>query len=141
MDWTAELGKIESEARNLVGILGEQGPNTPRRTFYESRLDELAARRQEIQEILFRLDKEIIELECQQIDASLIHRYMQNFIRVLNKPGDKERKEILCLLVKEITFDGDKSKVQIALKPLPKIWGDVTTLEDWFVYRKTWLPG
>lgn len=138
---TAELGKIESEARNLVGILGEQGRDTPRRAFYESRLDELAARRQEIQEILFRLDKEIIELECQQIDAGLIHRYMQNFISVLNKLGDKERKELLCLLVKEVTFDGDKSKVHIALKPLPKIWGDVTSLEDWFVYRKTWLPG
>ena len=79
-------------------------------------------------------------MECQQVDAGIVQRYMQNFMTVLNKIGDKERKEILCLLVKEVTFDGDKSKVHIALKPLSKIWGDVTSLEDWFVYRKTWLP-
>lgn len=125
----AEEGKVEAEARNLVRILGEQGPDAPRRSFYESRLDELAGRRKEIQETLARLDKEIVQLECQEIDAEIIHRYLQNFMTVLNKLGDKERKELLRLLVKEVTFDSEKCKVQIVLKPLPKVWGNIDHLD------------
>ncbi|MBI4370198.1 MAG: recombinase family protein, partial [Elusimicrobia bacterium] len=137
---TAHLGKLEAEARNLVGILGEQGPNAPRRAFYESRLDELAAKKQELQGNLLKLDQEIIQLECQEIDASVVQGYLHNFMEILNRLGDKEKKELLRLLIREVVFDGENSRVQVALKPLPKIWGDVTQLEDRFVYCRTSLP-
>ncbi|MBI4370388.1 MAG: recombinase family protein [Elusimicrobia bacterium] len=138
--FTAEIGKIDAEARNLVSMLGEQGADCPKRTFYEARLDELAARKPEFGEKLALLDKEILELERQEIDAEAVRRYMRNFLTLYEKLGQVEKKEMLCRLVKQVILDGEKSRVRITLKPLPEVWGDLDYLEDRFVYCQSWLP-
>ncbi|MBI2070504.1 MAG: recombinase family protein [Elusimicrobia bacterium] len=137
---TADLGRAENEARNIVRILGEQGPDAPRRQFYESRLDELAAKKQEIEVAVNVLEKEIVHLECQQVDADLVQHSIRNFVTVIGKLETKEQRELLSLLVKEVTLDAVKSNVQISLKPLPKIWGDLDHLEGRFVYCQRPLP-
>lgn len=137
----AELGKLDVEAKNLVGLLAEQGPQTPRRPFYEARLDELAANKEELKRSLDNLEQEILGLECQQIDAALVQHSVKNFVSILGNLEPKDQKELLGLLIKEVIFDGRNSEIQIGLKPLPKIWGNVTELKGRFVYCQSWLPG
>jgi len=86
------------------------------------------------------LEQVISHLESQQVDADIAQNSLRNFVSVLNNLEDqKEQRELLTILLKEVVFDGTKSRVRIDLKPLPKIRGNLDQLEGRFVYCKNWL--
>lgn len=137
----AELGKTELEARNLVSVLGEEGPQSARKAFISERLDELAVKRLECQSKLISLDREIEDLEKRQIDAELIRRNLKNFMQIFGKLQEREKSEFINLLIHQVIYDGVNSKVRIGLRPLPEAWGDLDYLEDLFDDRKSRLRG
>ncbi|HAM34587.1 MAG TPA: resolvase [Elusimicrobia bacterium] len=136
---TAEMGKGELEARNLVGVLASEGPQSTMREFISERLTEFGAKRQENQARLAALDSEIERLERRQIDADVVRKNLGNFLKLFQKLTEKERVEIVGLLVKRVVYDGENSRVKIALRPLPEAWGDLDHLDGGFYDRQRWL--
>ncbi len=137
---SAELGKIELEAKNLVSVLAEEGPQSRRRAFISERLDELETRREELRSKLLLLNAELQHLEMRQLDPEVIRKSLGNFLLMFAKIPDQEKAELAGILMREILFDGLNNKVSIKLRPLPDMWSDVTTLEGVFYDRKRWLP-
>lgn len=137
---SAELGKVELEAKNLVSVLAEEGPQSSQRAFISERLDELATKRTECQTKLIGLDREIEGLEKRQIDADVIRQNLKNFMQVFRKLQDREKSEFINLLIHQVDYDGVSSKVRIGLRPLPEAWGDLDYLESVFDDRKSRLP-
>lgn len=135
----AELGKVELEAKNLVSVLAEEGPQSSQRAFISERLDELATKRTECQTKRIGLDSEIEELEKRQIDADVIRQNLKNFMQVFRKLQDREKSEFINLLIHLVDYDGVSSKVRIGLRPLPEAWGDLDYLESVFDDRKNRL--
>lgn len=137
----AELGKVEIEARNLVSILAEEGPQSPMRPFVTEQLGTLEAKRQELNGRIAVLDVEVRRLESRQVDADVVRRNLGNFLALFGKMTDAERQEIIGILVDKVVYNGENSRVQIALRPLPEAWGDLDALEGCFYDRQRTLPG
>lgn len=134
----SQLGKVGIEASNLVSVLAEEGPQSQRREFISSRLDQLKVKQDELHSKALLLQREIEQLESRQLDADVIRRGMQNFVQLFARLTDREKVELINLLVQQVLFDGINQKVTIKLRPLPQVWGDKDALEGVFYKRKTW---
>lgn len=55
------------------------------------------------------------------IDADLISRNLCRFEAVFDKLTPNEKKDLLRLLVKEIIYNQDPSKIKMTLLPLPEL--------------------
>ncbi len=136
----AELGKLELQAKSLVMVLADEGPTSSMRSYVRDQLAEIEAKKQESGPRVASLDLEIERLEKRQIDANVVRRNLGNFLKLFAKMSGDERQEMMGLLVGRVIYDGEKSRVRIALRPLPEAWGDLDYLEGVFYDRQTSLP-
>src|SRR3989344_6009965 len=116
----AEIGKAEADLRNVTQILTKEGPNSPRYQTLMSTLDAILAKKKELEAKLIPVEDEIKDLETRNIDSEVLRRQLGNFLAVL----------------KDVAFDGQTKWVQTNLRPLPKVWGDLTVLEGMLVPLK-----
>ena len=58
-----------------------------------------------------------------------IRNGMKNFLQLFAQLPDREKVELINLLVQQVLFDGLNQKVTIKLRPLPQVWGDRDALE------------
>ncbi|MCX5784562.1 MAG: recombinase family protein [Elusimicrobia bacterium] len=134
----AELGNIDGDIKNLVGVLAQEGTTSPRYTVIMERLDEAQAKKETVRTKLFALDKEILEHESRAVDAEIVRQNIENFLLIFGQCNYEEQRELLKILIREVTYDGKNSRVKIALRPLSRAWGDVARLEGLFDYRQNW---
>jgi len=134
----AELGKVEGVIKNLVGVLAQEGTDSPRYRVIMDTLDESQAKKDVLRGKLFTLDKEIAEYESREVDAEIVRQNLEKFIEVFGQCTDEEKKELLKLLIRDVYYDGNNSRVKIALRPVSGAWGDVAQLEGLFAYRQKW---
>ncbi len=137
---SAELGKVEAEGKNWTVILGQEGPESPRRDFLMERLDELGKKRKNLQERLILLESDIAQLETRQMDAELVQQLLGNFLNVFKGLTPKEQKEYIRLLVKEVIYDGAKSEITLGLYPIDLI-RPMEAFGVNFDQSTRWLPG
>ncbi|MCB4756521.1 MAG: recombinase zinc beta ribbon domain-containing protein [Elusimicrobia bacterium] len=129
---SAELGKIELKIRNLVNVLADEGAQSPSRSFISQQLSELDVKRSELNANLQQLEEDLRKLETKKIDADLVHRNLGNYMQVFKRLSESEKAEIMGLLIHQVAYDGKNSKMKIALRPLPEVWGDMEVLESAF---------
>ena len=89
----------------------------------------------EIEELKLKID----EVKNRIISAEAIRANLKRFSGVFNNLEYTEKRELLNLLIREIRIDGEKSKIEIDLYPLPDI-GLYIKNEPWFGPRVPRLP-
>lgn len=135
----ALLGKAEIEIKNLVGVLAREGSGSNRYALIMDRIDECTKERDSLKVRLMKVENEVTDLETQNIDAEILRRNLENFLRVLSRLNKEEQKEILKLLIKEVEFDGKGRRVRIVLRGHPAVWGELDQLEGLFDYHQRLL--
>jgi site-specific DNA recombinase len=125
-----QLARTEEMVKSLIDVLAREGPNSPRRERILGQMDRYMAEELEIKAGLAKLDAEIADLEKRQIDAGVVRRNLAGFVRVYEKLNDCERREILRLLLRAVTYNPKAAKLTLHLNPLPDLWGEVTALEQ-----------
>lgn len=135
-----ELSRTESGLKNLMGHMAQEDPSSPRRTRFLGEMDALMAKEKEVRERLAKLDEEIADLEKRQIDAAVVQRNLANFVKVFERLNDSEKRELMHLLIRHVSYDRERSSLTIALNPLPDLWGDLDHLDSVFVDRQISLP-
>ncbi|MDD5686338.1 MAG: recombinase family protein [Elusimicrobia bacterium] len=115
-----EYTKIEQEGKNLVDILAkdEQKKNND---FVLTKLDEMQKSKNALSEKKEQIALEINKLQNRVIDAEIIRKNLQTFEKIFDKLTPVEQKELLQLLIKEVIYDEDNSKIKISLRQLPDI--------------------
>src|SRR5581483_2199017 len=136
----SEAAKIDQEIKNLIAVIAQEGPASPMRKYVSDRLTELEPRKQEIAERIERLAIEIENLEKKRIDVDVMRNCLQNFIKLFTKLKPEEQADLVQLLVDKVVYDKKASKIQIALRPLPEVWGDLEVLESLFSQCLKTLP-
>jgi len=135
-----EIRKIDEEAKKLVNALGAH-KNGSRNHFITDRLDELQEAKQKAEERLAEIELSIQSLEGRMIDANVIRHNLQRFDAVFEKLTPNEKKDLLRLLIKEIIYNQDPSKIKMTLRPLPELDLEVEGDKVSFDERTKWLPG
>jgi len=134
-----EIRKTDEEAKKLVGSLGTQNNGASRNRFITDRLDELQEAKQKAEERLAEIELSIRGLEGRMIDAEVIQRNLQRFEAVFDKLTPNEQKDLLRLLIKEILYNQDPSKIKMTLRPLPELDLEVEGDKVSFDERQEWL--
>ncbi|HRY30010.1 MAG TPA: recombinase family protein, partial [Elusimicrobiota bacterium] len=120
----AEMGKVDLNAQNLVGILAEEGPDSQRKKYVLEELDKINASKIQLTERWEKLNKEIQALEERLIEADVIRNNLKNFQNVFQRLTPMEQKELVQLMVKEVVINHTNSQVQLTLRALPEMdWG------------------
>ncbi|OGR90478.1 MAG: hypothetical protein A2992_07435 [Elusimicrobia bacterium RIFCSPLOWO2_01_FULL_59_12] len=101
-----------------------------------STLDAILAKKKELEAKLIPVEDEIKDLETRNIDSEVLRRQLGNFLAVFKKLSYYDQREAMQLLVKDVAFDGQTKWVKTNLRPLPKVWGDLTVLEGMLVPLK-----
>ncbi len=127
--------------KSLIDVLAQEGPNSPRRERILGQMDRYMAEELEIKGNLAKLDAEIVDLEKRQIDAGVVQRNLAGFVRIYEKLNDCEKKELLRLLLRTVTYNPKAAKLTLHLNPLPDLWGEVTALEQVCADSNIKLPG
>lgn len=135
----AEIGRQEAEVGNITAILAAQGQAAPQYRALMDKLGEVQGRREELEKQVQRLDCEVIELETRQIDAEIIRRNLENFSLNFPRLTPQHQKELLALLVEEIVYDTQASKMKLTLRPLPDLGFQVVGDRVSFDERLNWL--
>ena len=73
------------------------------------------------------------------IDADVIRQNLQRFDAVFDKLTPNEKKDLLRLLIKEIIYNQDPSKIKMTLRPLPELDLEVEGDKVSFDERQKWL--
>ena len=134
-----EIRKIDEEAKKLVNALGAH-KNGSRNRFITDRLDELQEKKQKSEERFAEIELSIQSLEGRMIDADVIRHNLQRFDAVFEKLTSNEKKDLLRLLIKEIIYNQDPSKIKMTLRPLPELDLEVEGDKVSFDERTKWLP-
>ncbi len=135
-----EIRKTDEEAKKLIGALGTQNNGASRNRFITDRLDELQETKQKTEERLAEIELSIRGLEGRMIDADVIRHNLQRFDAVFEKLTPNEKKDLLRLLIKEIVYNQDPSKIKMTLRPLPELDLEVEGDKVSFDERTKWLP-
>lgn len=135
----AEIGRIESEVGNIASILAEQGKEAPQYRVLIDKLGQVQSRREQLEAQVQSLDREIADLESRRIDAEVVCRNLQNFGRVFGKLKPERQRELTALLVREVLYAQDKSKIRLTLRPLPDLGFQVEGDKVSFDERQDWL--
>ena len=70
----------------------------------------------------------------------MIRQNLQRFDAVFDKLTSNEKKDLLRLLIKEIIYNQDPSKIKMTLRPLPELDLEVEGDKVSFDERQKWLP-
>ena len=136
----AEIGRIESEVGNITNILAAQGQAAPQYRALMDKLGQVQGRREELEKQVQKLDYDVVELETRQIDAEIIRRNLENFSLSFPRLSPQNQKELLALLIEEIVYDTQASKMKLTLRPLPDLGFQVVGDRVSFDERLNWLP-
>jgi len=136
----AEIGRQEAEVGNITAILAAQGQAAPQYRALMDKLGDVQGRREELEKQVQKLDCEVVELETRQIDAEIIRRNLENFSLNFPRLTPQHQKELLALLVEEIIYDTQASKMKLTLRPLPDLGFEVVGDRVSFDERLNWLP-
>jgi len=136
----AEIGRLEADVSNITGILAAQGQAAPQFRALMDKLGQVQTRREELEKHVQKIECEIIELETRQIDAEIIRRNLENFSRSFPRLTVQHQKELMALLIEEIIYDPQKSKMKLTLRPLPDLGFEVVGDRVSFDERLKWLP-
>lgn len=86
-----------------------------------------------------KIDCEVVELETRQIDAEIIRRNLESFSGFYTRLAPPQQKELLALLVGEVVYDTQASKIKLTLRPLPDLDFQVAGDKVSFDERLNWL--
>ncbi len=135
----AEIGRQEAEVGNITAILAAQGPTAPQYRALMDKLGVVQSRREELEKQVQKLDCDVVELESRQIDAEIIRRNLESFSGFYTKLTPPQQKELLALLVGEVIYDTQASKIKLTLRPLPDLDFQVAGDKVSFDERLNWL--
>jgi site-specific DNA recombinase len=135
----AEIGRQESEVGNITSILATQGASAPHYRALMDKLGQVQGRREELEKQVQKLDCEVVELESRQIDAEIIRRNLESFSGFYDKLTPQQQKELLALIVAEVVYDTQASKIKLTLRPLPDLGFQVLGDKVSFDERTNWL--
>jgi len=135
----AEIGRQEAEVGNITSILAAHGPSAPHYRALMDKLEQVQGRREELEKQVQKLDCEVVELESRQIDAEIIRRNLESFSGFYTKLTPPQQKELLALLVAEVVYDTQASKMKLTLRPLPDLGFQVVGDKVSFDERLNWL--
>jgi len=121
-----DLRKIKEEAGNLVSILAAAGVNGQQNRFLMDRLANLEERSQVIEARLNQINLEIERCQNRQIDAAVVKENLRVFKDVFDNLTPNEKKELLRILIVNVYYDLDCSKIRLNLRPLADIIDPVT---------------
>jgi site-specific DNA recombinase len=136
-----ELRRIEGEASNLMNVLISEGQDPRKNSFILKRLNELEEKKRAVEGRIEELKLQIEKREKEAIDAGTIERNFGTFGEVFGELTPPEQRELLQLLIKEVLYDADKSKIRMALRPLPDIGPYVNHQNGCFDVVSSWLLG
>ena len=135
----ADIGRHEAEVRNITTILAEQGKEAPQYRALIDKLGQVEGRRVELENQVEGLDQEVQRLERRQIDAEVIRRNLENFSLVFGKLTPERQKELVALLVQEVSYSQQDHKIKLTLRPLPDLDLRVEGHKISFDERTDWL--
>jgi site-specific DNA recombinase len=127
---TGELRRIEGESSNLLNALSSAGQDLKKNKLILRRLDELEDKEHAIEARIQEIKLSIEKLHEQAINADVIQRNFGIFSRVFGELTIIEKRELLQLLIKDIQYDPDHSKIRMALRPLPDIGPFIVNNQD-----------
>ena len=137
-----ELRKVEGEASNLLNVLSSEGQDVKKNRFVLKRLSELEEKGHIIEAKIQEIKLSIEKLENQVINAEIIQQNFRRFSEVFEELTPSDKRELLQLLIKEILYDKDHSKIKIALRPLPDIGPFIVNHQNkCFDAVSSWLLG
>jgi len=118
---SGEIRRIEGEASNLLNALSSEGQDLKKNRFVLNRLHELEEKRCIVEGRLREIKISIEKVENQAINAEVVQQNFARFSEVFGELTAAEKRELLQLLIKEILYDRDHSKIRIVFRPLPDI--------------------
>lgn len=135
----ARIGRQEAEVANITAILAAQGQAAPQYRALMDKLGQIQGEREALEKQVQRLDCEIVELETRQIDAEVLRRNLERFSSVFSDLAPEQRKRLVALLVSEVVYDAQASKMKLTLRPLPDLGFEVVGDRVSFDERQIWL--
>ncbi len=144
-----KLVLIDRKAKNLLGVLGEEGKQSKRAGYILKEIDDL-----DLQATQLRLEIEAVELEANDLEnrivsADVIRDNLKVFKNVYDNLTPDEKYDLLHLLVKRIVYfeeaasgkDGEKKgKIKMDLWELPPINPSKKDSASGFAESTNWLP-
>lgn len=118
---TAEFGKIEQELANIFKMMGQEGPDSPRKSAILEQLDKSAAKKEDLKNQLAEANKEIQKLESQTVDADIVRNNLVRFTDVFGELGPSHQRELMALIVQRVVYDIQGKSLKITLRPLPEM--------------------
>ena len=143
------LTKIDTQAKNLLGVLSEEGKRTPRSGYILKELDELDVQSRQLKNEINSIEFEANDIENKIVSADLIRENLKVFKDVYDHLAADEKYDFLHLLVKKIVYFEDdkygengtkKGKIKMDLWELPPINPSKKNSAIGFAESINWLP-
>lgn len=115
------LARLESEIKNLVHTIAHEGPQSGQYRGIMDCLREKEVERVQLQEKIQSIDREILALEGQRIEADIIRNNLSRFGALFGEMRLDEQREFVRLFIKGVAFDGPGGHMKIELRPLPAL--------------------
>lgn len=135
----ARIGRMEAEVGNITGILAAAGQASPQYRAFMDKLGQVQGEREGLEKQVQQFDAEILELETRQIDAELLRRNLADFAGNFDKLTPEQQKRFTGLLVSEVLYDAQASKMRLTLRPLPDLGFQVAGDKVSFDESLNWL--
>ncbi len=135
-----EIQKVNQEAKKLVSVLGSGNTNQEKNRFILERLNELEGQKKNLETKLSETEIQLKQLEERIIDTEIIRRNLERFGAVFSKLTPNEQKDLLRLLIKQVAYDPNHSKIKLILRPLPDLGLTVDGDKVCFDESAVWLP-
>ncbi|MDE1976818.1 MAG: recombinase family protein, partial [Elusimicrobia bacterium] len=135
----AQIGKIEADLRNVVDTIADRGKENPAYRALLDKVAELQGRKDALEVKTTELEHQIQDLENREIDAEVIRRNLENFSKVFGRLTPQHQRELLALLIQEVGYAQDQSKIKLTLRPLPDLGWRIDGEKISFDERQIWL--
>ena len=136
-----ELRKAKEEAANLVSVLASEGTKNRQNRFIVNKLNDLEEKGEVIDKRIAQIKIDIERCQSRIVDANVVRENFRVFKDVFENLTPDENKELLQLLIIQVYYDQDHSKIKLSLRQLPAIGPLVNHKDGLFEPRKSWLPG
>ncbi len=117
-----QINKLETEIQRMVSAVadGSEGEGClPLVRGIKSKETNKA----QLQDKLIAIDREIQNLENQQVEADIIRNNLTRFGTVFKELDPQEQRRLMQLFLRQVTFNTATGKIQMDLRPLPSIEG------------------
>ena len=110
-----DISKIENEAQKIMNFVGEN-KDASGNSFVVEKLSELQVQKEDLLKQVSQIELALLSADKKVLDAVAIKKSLVSFNGVFERLEPEQQKELLQLLIKEVVYNEDKSKITITFR-------------------------